>query len=80
MGIGWWALIPTFILAAVPYLLIDRRRWWPGAFGWALTIVAVGVLASDGFRAWGPVGLAGIFFGVVLGFAGSLNGPNSPAN
>jgi hypothetical protein len=80
MGIGAWALIPTVILAAVPYLLIKRERWWPGAFGWALVIVSSGVGVADYFRAWGPVALAGIFFGVVLGFAGVLNGPNSPAN
>ncbi|NWJ44603.1 MAG: hypothetical protein HXX08_01875 [Chloroflexi bacterium] len=79
MGIGWLAMIPAIILAVVPYLIIKKGRWWPGAFGWMLIILAIGVLASEGFRNLGPVGLAGIFFGTVLGFAGLLGGPSSPA-
>jgi len=77
---GWWLLIPTLVLCSVPYFLISQKRWWPGAWGWACVILSIGILAADGFKAWGPVGFAGLFFGFVLGFAGSLNGPNSPAN
>jgi hypothetical protein len=77
---NWWMLIPALVLCAVPYFVIDRPRWWPGAFGWALCIFSVGLMAASGFRDVAIVGFALLFFGVVLGFAGSLNGPNSPAN
>ncbi len=77
---NWWMLIPALVLCVVPYLIIDRKRWWPGAFGWALCIFSVGLMAASNFGTLATVGFALLFFGVVFGFAGSLNGPNSPAN
>jgi hypothetical protein len=77
--IGWWFMIVGVVIAAVPFFLVPRARWWPGAWGWAIDFLAIGLIVSDGFHNWTPVGIAMMIVGTVLGFAGSLTGPNSPA-
>jgi hypothetical protein len=75
-----WMLIPFTLLALIPFFLVkERNRWWPGAYGWAMVIFSVGVMAADGFRTFAAVGISIMFFGFVLGFAGVMSGPNSPA-
>ncbi len=79
-GIGWWFIIVAVAAAAIPFLIIPSKRWWPGAFGWGITLFSIGLAVADNFRYWTPVSIAGLIVGTVLGFTGVLIGPNSPAN
>lgn len=78
-GIGWWFLAVGVVLAVIPFVIVKRERWWPGAWGWAICFFAIGVGVADNFRSWMGFVLAALLVGLTLGFAGVLNGPNSPA-
>ncbi len=75
----WWlAMIVAAILAVIPFLIVPQRRWWPGAFGWAIDFLSIGLAVSDNFHGLTPLAIAGLIVGSVLGFTGVLTGPNSP--
>lgn len=78
-GIGWWFMIVAVAAAAIPFLTIPQRRWWPSAWGWAIVLLGIGIGVSDNFRSWTAFVMATILVGLCLGFAGLLTGPNSPA-
>jgi len=79
MLLGWWVLIPT-VIVAVGSIFLDRgSKKWPGPVGWAMVALGIGIFVADGFKSWATVSMGLIFFGAVLGFAGVLNSPNSPA-
>lgn len=77
-GLGWWFIAVAVLAAAIPFFIVRRQRWWPSAWGWAFCFFFAGLMVADGFRDWTPVALFGILIGLTLGFAGVLNGPNSP--
>ncbi len=78
MVLGWWALIPTLVIAAALIVLGGDRRW-PGSWGWALCILGIGIMVSDGFHSWTPVSIALLIVGNALAWAGVLTSANSPA-
>lgn len=78
-GIGWWFMIIAAGLAVIPFVTTQQKRWWPGAWGWSITFISIGILVSDNFRNWATIGISGVALGAILGFAGVMNGPNSPA-
>ena len=77
----WWlAMVVAAGLAVVPFLIVSRQRWWPGAFGWAIDLLSIGLAVSDNFHGLTPIAIAGLIVGSTLGFTGILTGPNSPAS
>ncbi|HEX2912706.1 MAG TPA: hypothetical protein VH186_18010 [Chloroflexia bacterium] len=78
-GVGWWFMIIGIATAFIPFLIVSRKRWWPGAWGWAIDFIAISLAVSDNFHSWTPVSIAGLIVGTTLGFTGILTGPNSPA-
>ncbi len=78
--IGWWFMIIAVVAAAIPFLIVSRKRWWPGAWGWAIDFIAIGIMVSDGFHGFTSLAIGLMIVGTVLGFTGSLIGPNSPVS
>lgn len=80
MDYGWIAYIVAAIAIVALLVTWRSRRYWPGAVGWTIDILAIAFLVQIDFGNWAALGLAGLLIGTVLGFTGFLNGENSPVS
>ena len=78
MDYGWIAFIVAAAGIIVLFTTWRSRRYWPGAVGWAIDMVSVAFMITDGFGDYSAIGVAGLIVGTTLAFTGFLISQNSP--